>query len=145
MHAKEFWDHANHYGWSPSAFYDHLHTLASTLCSTKESLEDLLGDVTDHCTRDQKRQSSNSEERTFFYSSISKRIGQSGYAYLSVDAADLTNKEAYANLGHKEAVFGEAIRRSSEVIKLMKSMCIKGLWFYCVITMFLGLGIVPST
>ena len=52
--AKEFWDHAEHFEWQPDAFYKHVYRLASTLVSTKESLEDVIGDISDHVKRDQK-------------------------------------------------------------------------------------------
>ena len=51
--------------------YQHIELLAQGMVSTKEVLEDVIGQTKDVASRDQKRQTGRTAERTFFYNTRS--------------------------------------------------------------------------
>ena len=71
--SKECWQHMNSVGWDPRGVYGHCSKLAHMPVSTKESLEDLIGQAGDHVSRDAKKQSGGAPERTFLYNATSSR------------------------------------------------------------------------
>ena len=54
--SQEFWRHCETFEWSPECCYEHVATLATGMISTKEVLEDIIGQTKDVAARDQKRQ-----------------------------------------------------------------------------------------
>ena len=100
-----------------------MHYLGNTILSTKESLEDVIGDATDHQTRDQKLQGS-SEERVFFHNAMSQRL--QNVSYLKLADGDLNNPKARKTSLNRQLVFGENMKIDSSVAKQVKAFCRKG-------------------
>ncbi|CAE7356003.1 HMCN1 [Symbiodinium sp. CCMP2592] len=86
------WRHMEHFQWDPRAVYTHCLRLASMPISTKESLEDLIGETGDHVSRDAKKQSGAMPERSFFYNCTSSRL--QSVPYLRLGPGEFVSEEA---------------------------------------------------
>ena len=81
-----------HFDWVPEAIYEHCRHIASMPVTTKESLEDLIGEASDHASRDAKKGSGSQPERVFYYNSISNRL--QSVPYLSLLPGEFANETA---------------------------------------------------
>ena len=122
---EEFWIHARHFNWDPRALYAHVHRLASTCISTKEGLEDIIGDVSDHVTRDAKWSSQISPERVLFNNVHSQRLRSMPFCQLQ--PGDWMSKGAKEGSRSRKEVFGEQVSVTSETSLRMKEFCQAGL------------------
>ena len=94
------------------------------MLSTKESLEDVLGDISDHSTRDQKFQTASSDERVFFSNCFSRRL--KNVKYLRLQPGDLANGDARKHTANRLQNFGVEMQVTSHVTKQVKEQCRKG-------------------
>ena len=104
--------------------YEHLRVLSTVLLSTKETLEDCIGDVTDHRSRDSKSPKLR-PERLFFYYSVSQRLLRAPAKFVNPCAQatpDFLNKAARTASRNSELVFGASARVEQEVPKDMKDL-----------------------
>ena len=118
MHAKE---HRR----SPNAVYAHVHRLASTSISTKETLEDVIGDISDSVSRDAKWTSLTSPERVFFNNVHSGRLNS--MPFVGLQKGDWNSRGAKETSKSRQEVFGEKVTIVSETGKMMKEFCKTGL------------------
>ena len=121
--AQELWLHGAANGWDPKVLWNHIHFLGNAILSTKESLEDIIGDASDHQVRDQKLQGS-SEERVFYHNAMSQRL--KNVQYLKLADGDLSNSQARKFSINRQLVFGENMRIDGSVAKQVKVLCRKG-------------------
>lgn len=135
---KELWDHAIAQRWAARSLYTHVAYLASTLVSTKESLEDLLGDLSSHVQNDVSNPFLVTPERLFFQATISERLDRTEHAYLCLKAGDFTNEFSRKHSRNRKHVFGGAAPHSSVAVAEMKILVMKGLtkcdWVQSVMT-----------
>ena len=110
--------------WDPRAIYTHCMNIASMPISTKESLEDLIGETGDHVSRDAKKQSGGMPERSFFYNTLSARL--KSVPYVLLDRGEFVSEEARRDSALRETVFGEKAKVQSEVAKKVKEACKAG-------------------
>ena len=104
-------------------FWEHVYLLGSAVLSTKQ--EDLIGDVTDHCSRDQKFHTASSDERLFFQNCLSHRL--QNVPYLALQVGDLASHHARKFSTNRLQTFGTEMRIQSEVTVAVKKMSKKGL------------------
>ncbi|CAL1163263.1 unnamed protein product, partial [Cladocopium goreaui] len=121
---KEFWMHAKEHRWSPNAVYAHVHRLASTSISTKETLEDVIGDISDSVSRDAKWTSLTSPERVFFNNVHSGRLNS--MPFVGLQKGDWNSRGAKETSKSRQEVFGEKVTIVSETGKMMKEFCKTG-------------------
>ena len=121
---KELWAHGRKFSWAVPAIWEHVYLLGSTVLSTKEGQEDLIGDMTDHCSRDQKFQTASSDERLFFQNCLSHRL--QNVPYLALQVGDLASHHARKFSTNRLQTFGTEMRIQSEVTVAVKKMCKKG-------------------
>ena len=122
--SQELWAHGRDFGWSIERLWEHLYHLGSTVLSTKEMQEDLIGDLADHSSRDQKFQTASSDERLFFSSCLSRRLQNVNYLHLQ--PGDLASHEARKHTANRLQTFGVEMRVQAEVAKEIKKQCRKG-------------------
>ena len=122
---QETWNHAKAHNWSAASVYAHVHRLASSILSTKESLEDILGDLGDRATRDSKTSLNISPERLFMQASLSKRLAR-GPEYLRLHQGDYGNERARKFSRQRKLVFGFQAPMKSAVTKSMKTLVARG-------------------
>ena len=97
--------------------------LAQGMLTTKEVLEDVIGQTKDVASRDQKRSSGQAAERTFFYSSRSGRLTSVRHVKLPGDFQSLQARAASTN---RDAVFGLRPDTSSRLSTEVKQLCKEG-------------------
>ena len=124
---KETWDHCDHFAWSPAACFAHIHYLGTGLISTKDVLEDCIGEMKDISTRDQKRATGQQPERTFFYGTVSGRIRH--LRHVTLNKGDYMSKEFRTASAHRDAVFSQKNPVQKEgVLARLKELCRQGTW-----------------
>ena len=122
--SQEFWRHCETFEWSPECCYEHVATLATGMISTKEVLEDRIGQTKDVAARDQKRQSGQTAERTFFYNTRSGRLRS--VRHVTLQAGDMQSVQARNASVNRDIVFGMRPDTSSRVSTAMKNLCKEG-------------------
>ncbi len=127
---QEVWAHARRFNWDVRSFFGFIWQLSGAQISTKETLEDCLGDLTDIYSRERKggnRQMA--PERVFLHYTMSERLST---RYVQLEQGDFRNA-ASRNFGSdRAAVFGENMKVSCSACKLvadMKKTCKEGLVF----------------
>ena len=124
--AEETWDHAQAHKWNVHSIYEHVDRLASTLLSTKESLEDLLGDLGDRASRDSKVAFNVTPERLFMQSTLSSRLQQREPEYLKLLPGDYVNEAGRKHSRQRKLIFGEQAPMRSKVTQDMKALVSRG-------------------
>lgn len=119
--SKEFWAHCRAFQFSPDCIYAHVHKLASTCISTKESLEDIIGDLGDHIARDSKPSSLTSPERVYFNNANSKRLHS--MPFINMKKGDYTNQQAKTFGQNRYVTFGDQVVIGSKLTTEVKKLC----------------------
>ena len=90
---QEFWEHNDYFSWLPEAYDQHVHNLADTRCSTKGSLEDMIGRLKDRSSRDGMADDFQCHERIFFHhTQLQKRVDETEFPVLGVRKEELLDK-----------------------------------------------------
>ena len=93
--------------------------------STKDVLEDLIGESKDVATRDQKKASGQAPERTFFYNTRSGRIRH--LKPLELQKGDYASKTFRSADCHRDAVFCQKNKVPKDgVLADLKEICRRG-------------------
>ena len=121
---QEAWQHMDAFQWAPGAIYSHCQKLAAMPVTTKEALEDLIGEAMDHVSRDSKKSSGAQPERTYYYNCISTRLRS--IPYMGLEQGDFVNDIARKHSMNREFVFGERARVKSELAARTKEVCKQG-------------------
>ena len=87
-HGKETWEHAQKHFWDVRAVYAHINRLATTMLSTTESLEDVLGDLSDKAGRDTKSAMYLAPERLFMQATLSGRLRRAEPTFLRLQPGE---------------------------------------------------------
>ena len=114
----------DNFHWAPEAIYEHCRHIANMPVTTKESLEDLIGETSDHASKDAKKGSGSQPERVFYYNSISSRL--QSVPYLSLLPGEFVNETARKHSLNRELVFGEHARVTSSLATKAKETCKTG-------------------
>ena len=118
---QELWAHLRNHNMDIASIYEHIYYLGSCLFSTKDQIEDVIGD---HDNRDMKPSSSGSFERMFFYQAISHRP-QAG-SYMKIDKDDFSSAAARKFSLDREQVFGQQVRTKTSLASHFKELCKRG-------------------
>ena len=121
---QECWRQLEENNFQAESIYHHAYLLGSTLFTTKDQLEDVIGDVGDHDKRDSKSSILGSPERLFYNQAMSAR--PQAAEYLQVNAESFASQNARTYSCNRERVFGEQIRIKSNLVQEVKEMCKKG-------------------
>ena len=131
---QEFWKVCDDVSWKMNQeMYDHLRALSSVLLSAKETLEDCIGDVTDHRTRDSKTNRIR-PERLHSYYSQSERLKRAPVTWVDAckgNQPDFLDAGARSFSRASNKVFGFGAPVTQEVPQIMKDLCRAGMgsWF----------------
>ena len=109
LRIQEFWDHAVAHKWEIDALWKHVWLLSTKWVTTKHSMEDLIGSVSDHTARDQKREHQ-SMERMFFFLANSRRLNTTDFQFLRFERGDLANDNLKKGLSRKETFVSHSER-----------------------------------
>ena len=112
------------WNWAPGAIHGHCCKLANMPVTTKESLEDVIGETADHVSRDSKKNSGSQPERTFYYNTISGRL--KSIPYLRLGSGEFVADSARKSSLNRELVFGERAMPKAEIALKMKASCQEG-------------------
>ena len=126
--SQECWRHFENHEWRAGAIYGHVHRLASCLVSTKESLEDIIGTLTDRAQRDTRTPLNLTPERLFFQSSRCARLENREPLYTMLRQGDFVNEAARKNGKNRKLIFGIQSPMIGEVTKQMKALVAEGHW-----------------
>ena len=122
--------HARRFNWDVRSFYGYIWQLSGAQISTKETLEDCLGDLTDIYSRDKKGGSKQmAPERVFLHYTMSERLSTQ---YVQLEEGDFRNAGSRNFGSDRAAVFGEKMKESCSTCKMvadMKKACQEGLVF----------------
>ena len=106
--------------------YGHIHRLASNLISTKESLEDVIGILSDRAKRDVKSVLGLSPERLFYQAATCARLDTREPPYIALAQGDFVNETARKFNRNRKLVFGQQAPMTSKVTKEMKQLVAQG-------------------
>lgn len=129
---EDTWDHCEFFQWQLNAFYSHLHRLADTVASTKENLEDNIGEVGRLTAKNTNFQS---PERTFFCTATSKRLCTTDRKFILPTTDELcaaSGRVLHAKgegLGNRSVIFGESsvpTVAQAKTVHTMRELCRAG-------------------
>ena len=98
--------------------------------TTKDVLEDLIGEAKDKATRDQKRETGQTPERTFFYNTRSGRLRN--VTQVRLQPGDYLSQDFRSATANREVVFGQKGKIvDASVVGKMKELCRQGHFAQC--------------
>ena len=133
---QELWQHAERFGWNIAAIHSHIYRLADTLCSSKETVEDLFGKGADMKRQNKNPFKAGSVERFHFNNSHWIRLPDDAWPKMQIQRDDVIAvqhqpRRTHVNLG-SAALNGHVIKTLRvAVLKKNKGFSTKHLAFVC--------------